>query len=339
MPTLRRTLLYSSLLILATFVHGDLNTEEIERQLNAMAPEQRQRFVTDLRAVIERLDQGPITPDKVEEPANPVRWHDKLKVRRSAYDRNGISKPASIHFTSPSDGPSSYAIDLGVTWTALSTPKYIAGPRVEFHRNTLLDKAQDVLRVGVSTGRAIGTPVRDPVHHPENRWWAWLSGDAELKRDRITDTRSVLATTVLRPLHQDKALGAPLPLFNDRLEILLDIAFGFQYEDVLNHPASLHGSVLRGTSLAGLLIYPFPRPLDKRLQLGVAGQHWTEISESGHFDDSDDQFHNIVWSLTYFFTDTQDVGIALSRIDGDDPNQGLLDQAYTSIGLIAKFGN
>ena len=268
-----------------------------------------------------------------------MRWYDKLKVRRSTYDRNGFSKPASVHFTNPTDGPSSYAIDLGVTWTTLSTPKYMVGPKVEFHRNTLLDKAQDVLRVGISTGRVIRTPVLDPVHDPENRWWAWLSGTAELKRDRIMDTRSILATTLLRPLRSDKALGAPLPLFNDRLEILLDIAFGFEYEDVLNHPTSLHGSVLRGTALAGFLIFPFPRPLEKRLQLGVAGQHWTEISQSGHFDDPDDQFHNIVWSLTYFFTDKRDFGISLSRIDGDDPNQGLLDQAYTSIGLTAKFGD
>ena len=337
MTALLRPALFLWLLAVPATAAPDLNLEEIERLLTDLPPEQRAQTIDELRGVLDRLAHS--RPSTEEPKQQAPSWFNRVKLRHSAYNKAGIPKPASFQYTSPRSDDDSYAIDLGVTLLPWTEKDYVLGPKFEFHRNTLLDKEQDVLRSGLAGGHSWGRPAANAHDDPSSSWWAWLDSSADLKHDRVEDTRSYQVSATLMPLHSDLALGAARDLFRIGLPVLFDLEFGLEYEDIYDSTKVQRGSVSRGTIVAGALFYPWAARLNNRLQFAISAQHWTELGQSGHFDDSSTRFRNLGLSLNYYLTEKQNIAISLSHVNGENPSSGLPDQVFTRVGLLVKSGD
>lgn len=248
-------------------------------------------------------------------------WYDKVSVRKTVADQD---KPASIAFTNPNDGEASYAIDFGVTVAVDESDRWTIMPTIEYHKDNVIDKEQDVLSGGIKGSYYAGDMTT-----------FGLLTDGELKytRDGVGDIRSWVATATFVPTYQPLALNTAT-IGNDAIRIKLTLKGGFDYETIAS---GKDGDVLRGTVTAGFVAYPLPKLLERNLELGISNKYWTEISHGGYFDDKDDDANLFEVSAIYYLVknDNDDkIGVQLSYQDGSDPETKIPDQSFVRFGLV-----
>ena len=166
-------------------------------------------------------------------------------------------------------------------------------------------------------------------------------GNLDIKRDHVKDTKSWEAAALFRPLYTPWGLGSTIG--NKNFRIGFDIQAGSQFEDVFSggddeDGATVDGDTLRLTALTGVHFYPAFGAIKRRLELSAMYQYWNEVTQSGIFDDNNDDFDLFKTYILYYLDDKLQYGLTLSYQDGDDPSEGLLDQSFVRLGLIIKLG-
>lgn len=263
-----------------------------------------------------------------------------FKVRKSAYEKSQFSKPGQMQFTSPDDSNDSYAIDIGVTYTALATNRFVFGPKVEYHKNTLIDKEQDLFRAGLVGSYMFGEVISnnsDGLTIESFAMWSDLSID--YKNDIESKKKSLETSLLFTPLYTPYGLGNAG--FGTHLTRFgFDLSFGLEYENGKSEDLNETGDTIRSVGKLGIVVYPLfgVKAIGRNLQLIAYGTIWQEIYHTGLFNNGQDFFRLYNFGITYYFNHDQTIGFSLNRVQGDDPSQNLQDQKYTEFGIVFKIG-
>ena len=88
-------------------------------------------------------------------------------------------------------------------------------------------------------------------------------------------------------------------------------------------------------------LYPWGRLLRKRFEIAVMYTYWKHLSESGGYQDLDEDHDLFKVAATYYlFNDPETgyaFGVGLDYANGEDVEQGRQDQETVSLSLKLKF--
>ena len=264
---------------------------------------------------------------------------EKLRIRRSRFDRNFATQPATFVYTNPEDGENSSAADLALVYE-FDRPFRLLGaiwePSLsgEYHRNTRSGSEQDSLLVGAGLRGSLN--VGNGVSFLPR-----LSLD--YRRDRERDTESgVLALDV--PINvRDLYLGAKIDLGSTdlipRAGVALNHAQVFEVADGADT-----GDVTRGGGYLGFEWNLDPDPPSDdgdeegkgSLVLTIEESVWYDLAESSALDSGTDKHDLFRAGLTAFLDEDRDFGVTLEFLRGADPTTGLEEQTYVRFGLSVR---
>ena len=330
--------LFLPLFQVQSIVYANANVEELIEKISQLPDTEKRQIIEAINKQLPPALEKTTTAKDEEES-----WFSKIKVRKSSYDKNQFSDPAMISLTDPNGADNSYAIDFGISFLPeeWSGPKYIISPMIEYHKNNTIEKEQDVLRAGISGSYLFGALTNYSEGNVSASLALSADGNLDIKRDHVKDTKSWEAAALFRPLYTPWGLGSTIG--NKNFRIGFDIQAGSQFEDVFSggddkDGATVDGDTLRLTALTGVHVYPAIGAIKKRLELSAMYQYWNEVTQSGIFDDNNDDFDLFKTYILYYLDDKLQYGLTLSYQDGDDPSEGLLDQSFVRLGLIIKLG-
>jgi hypothetical protein len=256
----------------------------------------------------------------------------RFSLRRSLVDKNQISKPASLQFTIPDEGESSYSADLGVSLSRsfLGSSLWSFALGGEYHRNNQSDEEQDTL-IG---SLALLGQVGELGGGSEVAWFPGAS--VSFKRDGVKGTKSVVPAVDLTLAGSALRVGSVLGPEN--FGFLWQPKVGFEYEDVISaENDGPTGHVGRAFLQVELGIYPGFKALGARLEVVPSFKVWDDVVESKALDSGKDRHQLKKVDVNYFLDTAKQVAIGYSLVDGEDPSEGLPDQKYQQIALKVKL--
>ncbi|MCP4746382.1 MAG: hypothetical protein GY874_09620 [Desulfobacteraceae bacterium] len=254
-------------------------------------------------------------------------------LRRSAINKSTLEKPAQFQITLPEDNEDSYAIDLGLS--ALS-PSILYKESLwefaltgEYHRNTQIEKKQEVLLLGASTLGVIGDITEQP-------WSILPKSSIDFKHDEISDSESILislnSSVVYLPFWIGKITGTNL------LGFLWQPLIGLEYENIFEAKDDAPtGDILRGYAFFDIAVYPLRTLIQERLELSVIAKVWHDLHESSDLDGDNDSYDLIEYSATYYLDENKHYALALCHFDGENPTTGFQQQKFTQVSFKMKF--
>lgn len=325
-------MLMAVLVALPAYATTELDLDQLEEDVSALSEDDKKKAIERLREIADGLEVALASGSD-----EPVPWYKRIKIRQSAYDKNKFSKPGSIQYTNADDGDTAYSIDMGISLVAMETDKWLIGPKVEYHRNTNIEKEMNTLMIGITGSYRLGSPTSDPnLGDVRATPMVWADGNLEYKRDGVTDAKSWQIKHVFNPLYAPWAIGTRRG--SDNIQWGIDTGAGFEYEDIFSGSNDKDGETLRGTARLGVVVYPLFKAFHTRVEAGISLQYWHEFTQSGDFDDGNDDFDKIITYLNYFLDEDHTVGLSLSQVNGENPSTGLLDQSFTQIGFVIQIG-
>lgn len=257
-------------------------------------------------------------------------WTDRITIRQSTLDKNYIEKPATLQYIHSSEKGDSYAIDAGLTINAHETDRWLVGPSAEYHRKTETSKEQDNFQVGLTVINTSGDVTEHLV--------LYTQASFKYKKDKINTGEGLLAKINFTPLKSSWLLGDAKDL-GLGIKALWQPSLGVQYEtasDVLK--TDEHGTISRAAASVEVGIYPFARALRSNLILVVRDDYWLNIHRTGGFKDAYDNDQNLFQaSITYYFDEKQHFGTGIDYSEGENPEEGLPEQAIILLSLKIKF--
>jgi len=275
-----------------------------------------------------RGDQANVVP---ENPIDSFFKTNHITLAQSVIDKNSIQKPAALQLVLPSGGKDSYSIDAGLTWNGLYGQwlgsLWEVGPSVEYHRNTQTKTPQNTFQAGLSVVDGFGDP--GTVFH-------YVQGVVQYKDDRIMSGQGVQASLSYTLVNWDLAIGfARGP---DVLQYMWQPTAALQYEgadNVLKTGKSGEVGRVKGHVEAGL--YPFGKRLEKRIELITQESYWYDAAQDDAYDRVQRGHNLFEASGNYWIDVTQNLGLGIDYLRGDNPEQGLARQETVMLSLKAKF--
>ena len=261
--------------------------------------------------------------------AQEVQWAG-FKLVRGIGDAKELAKPAELSYTAPEDGRASALVNAGlygvlgiyVPGAVLSELSFGAS----YHRNTAVSKEQDVVLVGAG---ALGET------------WSWLQhkGALEAKNDRRKGSRGLVGSLQLMP-YVPAALNSRARWGG--VPATPSLSFGVQHERISStdeetalalRAAGLTptGNVTRLTAAAGLVLELGPALLEG------SASYWNDRRRSGPFvaEDKSQSLRSV--SLGFPLDEKKAAVIAISRVEGSDPVEGLAKTKYTQLTLKVRL--
>lgn len=275
----------------------------------------------------------------------------RVHIRQNLNTKQEVAQPAFLQFTDPKGKDSSFAVGIGLRYDAVATKFLELGPFVEYQRNTLVDKEQNVFKGGLSlvwqaqcidpTGKACGAP---------NDNSGFLLSNINYKRDSVKDDKAAQVAVFYTHAWVGKGKRGsrrfPLPNLyfpvgrtqggNEMIGILYSPNVGLEFDQIYEAKApEAEGDVLRGVFDVSVLLMPAPQFLDNSVELSLRGVYRTDFSDSTNQKDDDHPL--FVGALTYYFlkgeSPERKAGISLAYTDGEDPTNGFEDQSFWRLAL------
>ena len=263
----------------------------------------------------------------------PVVW----SLAKHSRDKNLISKPATLQYTFPDNGRSSYSIDGALKATFLpdnSDCEYSLA--IEDHKNSLIDKKQDSLSAVLGVETSVGDlETKGYVLIPDV--------SVAYNSDRVKKNSSLLIIGQLSAAHG--RLGINKLKGNDIIKAYWVPTIGVEYRNVLDSEDDITGNVTRSYVNVAATVYPLYEVLDNgRLSITISFTNWLDLSESSAIDsgaDSHDLFKcGISWELTDKppeGTKKISVTLGLEWLDGEDLRDNKEQQRYGQVSLGFKY--
>tara|TARA_R110002049_G_scaffold43475_2_gene128110 strand:+ start:427 stop:1275 length:849 start_codon:yes stop_codon:yes gene_type:complete len=256
-----------------------------------------------------------------------------LTVRKNVFDKNQIAKPAQLNIIIPDSGSDSYSINTGIS--LIKESAYVTeyfqfeyGFSGEYHRNSKIDKEQNILAGSVAGFSIIRLPTEKTV-----KFINTLA--IKFKSDFENNTES---------LHTDLKIVPIIPHWDisdyfgpDNFKFLFEPSGGFYYETILKDSKNLDGSIIRGYSTGALGIYPFWENTEEMIQITIDKTWWFDLFERDFL--SNDQTTDpelLEIALQIYFNKAKNAGLRFEYIDGTDPKINLFDQEYFQVSFTFK---
>ena len=266
-----------------------------------------------------------------------------FKLSQHSRDKNKISKPALIQYTNPKDKKESYLLDAAIKAVyAPSGSSIETTGMIEVHKNTLIDKEQDTLSLGVMVGKYLiesgctNIPGVVGVKVCKNN----LFGDASVsyQKDNENEKKSVLAVFELSGTVADWYLNNVHAKSN--FPVYWSPIFGLEYEDYITSNDSKEGSLGRLYGNIEIGVYPFFSELEGRLSFTFSHSYWSDFGKDEALKIEDDTHKLNKANISYQVTPSDSkvaVSLNLSWLDGENPRTKKADQQYTQFSIGVKF--
>lgn len=269
--------------------------------------------------------------DNTGNPIENFLTKHKISIRQSVKDNNTIGKSASFSVVNAAGQDSHEAIDAGITVEAFGGTHYSVSPYIEQHRKTDPSSRKDNLQAGGTFIFYHGNVENEIVHY--------MQASIAYKEDDVASSHGSVYKITYTPLYNLQeawAIGAwrgP-----DQWRYLWQPNLGLGYEksnDV--RKSGIAGSTYRAFGNIEIGIRPFAKSLGNSLELVANGTSWHGLSHSGAFDSLGDHDSFITVSINQYIDDAQHASVGLEYVNGDNPEQGLLDQEATTLTLKIKY--
>jgi hypothetical protein len=254
--------------------------------------------------------------------AEDLRWLG-LKLARGIAEPKEIAKPAEFSYTKPADKAATAVVNAGI-YGVVGVP-IGDGQEVEFgislHKNTAISKRQDVVLAGVGLRGEISS---------------WLQQQASVRseNDRLNQTRGINASYKLYP-YIAKQLNSSKDLGNG-LYVTPLVGIGIDYERIsaVSDTARLSANAI-GTSPTGSTVratgeFGLAFSIGK-LKVGSNYTVWRSQKQDGPFSKADKSAEIKSFSLGWQIS--PDITLAIDRVSGSNPVEGLINEKYTQITL------
>lgn len=112
---------------------------------------------------------------------------NRIKVRNSVVDKNAIEKPAEFAFITSIGDKKSFIINSGISVNLIPETYsnwIFFGPSIEYHKNTELEKKQDVLQVGITSYLVLGDITESIIAHV-------IQPNLKYKNDNVKSVQSI----------------------------------------------------------------------------------------------------------------------------------------------------
>lgn len=212
------------------------------------------------------------------------------------------------------------------------------GPFFEHHRNTQIDKEQDVLKAGASLDINFGDLSKQS-------WIPVLMGKANYMADGVKNSDSFQGNVIVTALFRGKKLDPKyfwVPNIAVRLagfEFTYEPSFGLEYQFTDKSGAEpSDGSVVRFLGQIKGVLHPFAVQLKKRLALSAGFDRRILVSDSQNLEDNSTLFKAAA-EIILFGTGSSKrrAGVSLTFVKGQDPSNGFQNQEFTNIAFTLKL--
>ena len=274
-------------------------------------------------------------------PPSLAQDFSRVQLRQNVSVKKDVAKPAFITATFPEEGGATHEIGIGIL--ADLTPKSVStllmvDALVDYQRNTVIDKPQDMLKVGASGEWQLN--AIDPTAPGARFDSGLISFRANFANDRIKDKRGVQEaiyyTHVFVGRHQFPLPNDPFR-FCECLEMEYSPTIGVEVDHVLDaSDVSSEISTARLMTQANVAFYPAPVTADLRVEL-LVGAAWRYDMHNG--GDTSKRHPLFTFGGNYYPLKTKraQLGFGVSFVRGDDPDEGFEHQQYWQVGLKARL--
>lgn len=285
-----------------------------------------------------------------EEVEKPSFW-DRIHLRHNLDTKKEVARPGFVQVTDPDGEESSYAVGLGLKIDAYASDRFSIGPFVEYQKNTLIDKEQDILKGGLVLDWQVHCidPSGQACDGRSKDHGGFLFAKANYMRDneKNKELTQLAATYTHAWVGGGSSGGRKFPHPNlyfpagknkarPAFGLLYSPAFGVELDEVTSADDSgMEGTILRGVFSLSVRVWPAPTALNDRLEINALYVYRDDLSDSTAA--SDDSHPLFVGSISYTLlkgkSPDRKVAIALAYTDGEDPSEGFEDQSYWKFGL------
>lgn len=260
----------------------------------------------------------------------------EFTLRQDGKDKNLLDKPANVTYVDPDEGRSSYNVNAALKGTYAPTgTNWEYGLTLEAHKNTLINKEQDIVIFDINSEGSWGNLESGYRIRPDF--------SIGLKSDQESDAESVQAIAELAFFYGK--LGINKALGGDNFRWYWAPTFALEYEDISGEGDNPDGDVGRFYSDIDLVFYPFFKKTDGgRLSVQLSYSNWQDFSEDSRIDDGDDSHELASLSINWQLRKSPEKGephhfipsIGIVWLDGEDPRNNLPEQDFTQItfGLL-----
>lgn len=268
----------------------------------------------------------------------------QIKIRQSFQSADSKPEPAAFTYTKPKDGKESYLVDAALGLKLINRSNLGFNVFGEYHRNTLIDKEQNVFQTGLSLEWF--TNKNFTVNNePKNNKTSILNFNAKYSNNYIDKTQSIQFTGEITPLFSMTSSRAKLPLPNSNNSI--GKIFDFQYfpslgfENQYNFQAksdSSIGNILRGVAKFYLGIKPLPALLNSKLELfGDFTERYNFINSTKNMGFTENGLIQVGLNFIIFDDGKKYAKIGGSFNKGSNPGAGLINQEFYIVSLKVKI--
>jgi hypothetical protein len=264
------------------------------------------------------------------------------KLRNSFQSEDLKSKAAMFTYTKPKNGNESYLIDAALGLQMSWRPDLSMNVFGEYHRNTLVDKAQNTIQGGLASEWYTNSTFNIDASDQNSRT-AIINFTAKYSNDIINKVESIQSTgeiTVLftRLNRTNYFLPNVINKIDNFCSILYFPSLGYEWEGrIQSKNDSTKGNIVRAVGKVNISIFPLPICLKSRIELfGDFAYRYDVINSTKYTEYSHPWLQS---GVNFVISDDKKIAIKLSCSynKGANPAQGLKDQEYVLIALTIKI--
>ncbi|MDQ2720773.1 MAG: hypothetical protein M3Z26_13575 [Bacteroidota bacterium] len=267
----------------------------------------------------------------------------QIKLRESFQSEDTKPEPATFTFTKPKTGNESFLIDAALGVKLISKANLSFSLFGEYHRNTLIDVAQNVIQGGTAL-EWFTNKTFNVDDQKKNSSTAIINLNGKYSKDVVAKAHSLQFTGEVTPLFLRKnSTNAFLP--NDyhnhvgkAFDLLYIPAIGF--EDQYTFQAandSAKGNVLRAVAKLYIGLRPLPQLLKSKIELFGSFNERYDVANSTKYNTRSHPLIQTGINFIIFEKNNQFAKIGASYNKGSNPAQGLIEQHYYLMSLKVKI--
>lgn len=258
----------------------------------------------------------------------------RIHVRHNLNSTKEVAQPAFLQGTAPREGRTTGAAGIGVRYDLVQHGSLTVGPFGEFLWNTMTDKEQDALRLGLDAEWQVwelGPDGRD--------YTAVVLGQLNTKRDAVAHTKAVQLTGSLTPVFTNRRWPAPNTTWGiGRIaEVSWSPAIGFVVDHIRAAAAdSLEGTIVRATAQADVIVYPAATELRRRIEIAGRAAYQGDVFDPTRERDNRHPYLKASLNLYLFNEPDRAAGFGFSYVNGEDPTKGFAEQRFWQFGIVFR---
>lgn len=274
-----------------------------------------------------------------------TKFIERFTVRKSFQSKADLAAPAHITFSQPKEKSASWMVDAALGYSLLNHHNTLMSvmPFVEYHRNTLIDKAQNHWQVGISSEWQIN-------NLSQKSWSPVFVYALRYSSNQIQQHRAFQGNVYVTPIFKKKDMNPKyfwIPNhvvgLGNRFRFVYTPYLGFESENRINTESYFsYGNIYRAYARisSDLSFFPTNNSLKGKFDLNLDWQYRYNIHESAQ-DISVQAHQYFTTSFNYTFFTSADarkiVKIGFDYTTGEDPTKGFEKQSFYAILLKVKL--